>query len=355
MSIINSTIKNILPLDEVAMEKAQRRQNSLLKPKNSLGLLEKLTVQLSGIYRSEKLNMPQKAILIFGADNGVYEEKVSKDKQSLTKWHFPNLSQNYSAIGSICQHTNTKIFSIDLGIKGDYIDVDKESLILSEKISYGTENMTSNMSMTVENAQKSIEIGIRYTDNAIKSGYNMIFIGEMGIANTTPATAIVSVITGKNPAEITGRGSGIDDEYLKNKINAIQTAIEKNKVNRYDYMDIISKIGGYETGAMLGVILSCCANHIPVILDGLITYSAAMLANLISPITKDYMIPSHITREKAGSYALDYLGFTPPLDADICLGEGYGGVLYSQIIESAIFSYNTMAVFDEIIVKNGEI
>ena len=154
MNIITSTIKNILPLDEVAMEKAQRRQNSLLKPQNSLGLLEKLTVQLSGIYRSEKLNMPQKAILIFGADNGVYEEKVSKDKQSLTKWHFPNLSQSYSAIGSICQHTNTKIFSIDLGIKGDYIDVDKESLILSEKISYGTENMTSNMSMTLENAQK---------------------------------------------------------------------------------------------------------------------------------------------------------------------------------------------------------
>ena len=355
MSIINSTIDKILPLDEISKEKAQKRQNTLLKPPNSLGVLEKLTVQLSGIYRSENLSMPKKAILIFGSDNEVYEEKVSKDKQSLTKWHFPNLTQSYSAIGSICQQTNTKIYAIDLGIKGDFSGEGIEKSIINEKISYATENMTKNSSMTLENAQKSIEIGIRYADNLIKNGYNMIFVGEMGIANTTPATAIISAITGKNPREITGRGSGINDQYLKNKISAIQRAGERHKVNKNDYMDILSKIGGYESGAMLGVILSCCANHTPVVLDGLITYSAAMLANLINPICKDYMIASHRTREKAGNYALEYLDFNPPLDVDLCLGEGYGAVLYSQIIESAIFSYNNMANFDEVIAKLGEI
>ena len=355
MSIINSTIDKILPLDDIAMEKAEKRQNSLLKPPNSLGILEKLTVQLSGIYRNENLTMPKKAILIFGSDNEVYEEKVSKDKQSLTKWHFPNLTQTYSAIGSICQHTGTKIFAVDLGIKGEFSGKGIEETIIDEKISYGTVNMTKDRAITVENAHKAIEIGIRYADNIIKSGYNMIFLGEMGIANTTPATAIVSVITGKNPREITGRGSGIDDKYLENKISAIQRASERHKVNKDDYMDILSKIGGYETGAMLGVILSCCANHIPVVLDGLITYSAAMLANLINPFTKDYMIASHRTREKAGNFALEYLGFNPPLDVNLCLGEGYGAVLYSQIIESAIFSYNNMAKFDEVIAKLGEV
>ena len=217
MSIINSTIDKILPLDEISMEKAQKRQNTLLKPSNSLGVLEKLTVQLSGIYRSENLSMPKKSILIFGSDNEVYEEKVSKDKQSLTKWHFPNLTQSYSAIGSICQHTDTKIYAIDLGIKGDFSGEGIEKSIINEKISKSSNNMTKDRAMTVENAKKAIEIGIRYADNLIKNGYNMIFLGEMGIANTTPATAIISAITGKNPREITGRGSGIKQDKCYTK------------------------------------------------------------------------------------------------------------------------------------------
>lgn len=342
-NLIKETIHNIKKLDTISMQLAKNRQDSLLKPKNSLGKLEDITVRLAGIYKNHNLKNLKKAILVFGSDNDVFEEKVSKDNQSLTAWHFPNLTQKYSALGSICDYTNTKILAIDLGIKTD----EKVKNVIDEKISYATKNMTKGTSMTKEQAEKSIEIGITYANNLIKDGYNMIFIGEMGIANTTPASAIISVISELSPDIITGRGSGIDDIFLKNKINTIKQAIKINKPNKDDFMDVLMKIGGYETGAMLGAILSCSSSNTPIVLDGVITYSAAMLAYKVNPITKDYMIVTHKTREKAGIFALDYLGFTPALDLNLCLGEGYGAVIFSQIIDSAIYSYNTMATFEE--------
>lgn len=344
MNLIEQTIKNIKPLDEKSMQLATKRQDSMVKPPKSFGILEKITIQLAGIYKNPKLSQLKKAILIFGSDNDVYEENLSKDKQGLTAEHFPNFVKNYCAIGSICEYTNTKVLAIDVGIKTD----EKLDGIIDEKIAKATRNMTKGPAMTVSQAEQSIEIGIKYANFLINQGYNMIFLGEMGIANTTPPSAIISCVTGKDPKDVTGRGSGINDELLKNKINAIKKALEINKPKKDDYMDILTKIGGFETGAMLGAILACSANNIPIMLDGLITYSATILAKLANPLTMDYVLPSHITREKAGKYALEYLELNPPLDIDMCLGEGYGAVLYSQIIDGAIYSYNTMKTFDEL-------
>ena len=345
MNIIDDLINNIKPLDKESMKKAEERQNNIIKPQKALGVLENITIQLAGIYKTSNLTMPKKAIITFGSDNGFYEENVSKDNQSLTAIHFPNFVQNYSAIGSICEYTHTKLLAIDIGINSDKKLSDE---IIDEKIAKSTKNITKTHSMSKEQAIKSIKTGINYANKLIDEGYNFISLGEMGIANTTIATAIVSCITDKSPDEITGRGSGINDDILKNKINAIKKSLKINKPIKNDYMDILIKIGGFETGGMLGVILACCARNTPVILDGLITYSAAMLAKLITPITTDYLICSHKTREKAGNFALEYLNLTPPLNLDLCLGEGYGAVMYSQIIESAIYSYNTMKTFKQL-------
>lgn len=349
MNSINKVINNISALDSLSMDKARNRQNHLLKPKNALGKLEEITIQLAGIYKTDDLPKLKKAIICFASDNGVYEENVSKDKQELTAMHFPNFLKNYSAIGSICEYTNTKLIAIDVGINTDK----KLNGIIDEKITKGTKNMTKERSMTKNQAIKSINVGIKYANTLINEGYNIISIGEMGIANTTPATAIITLLKGIDAKYITGNGSGIDENRFKNKVNSINNSIKLLNPDKSDYIDILSSIGGFETGAMLGVILECSHRRIPVILDGIITYSAMLLAYIACINTFDYLFFSHLPKDNSAKYFLDIINHKkiPYLDLSLSLGEGYGAVLFSQIIESAIYSYKTMKTFEEVNMK----
>ena len=208
--------------------------------------------------------------------------------------------------------------------------------------------MAKGPAMTRAEAEKCIEIGIEMAEKCIQDDYTLIGIGEMGIANTTPSTAIISVFDNCDPSEITGMGAGLKKELLKHKANVIRGAIELNKPNPKDAIDVLSKVGGFEIGAMAGVILGCAANRVPVVLDGFISYAAALIAYNINPRTKEYMIASHLSAEPGAKKALSMMGLEAFLDMGMRLGEGSGAALAFNMIEAANFVYKNMATFDEI-------
>lgn len=208
--------------------------------------------------------------------------------------------------------------------------------------------MAKGPAMTRQEAIRAIEIGIEMSEKYIQEDYKVIGIGEMGIANTTPSAAIISVIAGCDPQEVTGMGAGLKKELLAHKAQVIRTAIEINQPNPTDGIDILQKVGGFEIGSMAGVILGCSANRVPVVLDGFISYAAALIAVNINPRCKDYMIASHYSAEPGAKKALELLGLDPFLKMDMRLGEGSGAALAFNMIEAANYVYKNMLTFDEV-------
>ena len=237
--------------------------------------------------------------------------------------------------------------AVDVGINHS----EKLDGVLDYKIRMGTSNMAKGPAMTREEAIKSLEIGIEVCENQIKRGYNLIGIGEMGIGNTTPSSAIIAAINECDPSNVTGIGSGLKKERIAHKANTIRKAIELNKPNPKDGIDVLSKVGGFEIGAMAGVILGCSANKIPVVLDGFISYAAALIAYTIDESTKDYMIASHSSAEPGTQTALEILGLEPILNMDMRLGEGSGAALAFNLIEASKYVYENMDTFDQTIME----
>ena len=344
MNLLISISRNIYPLDERSKIRCKEKWDNLIHPKDTLGRLEGITEQLSGIFGSSVLEDDmKKCIIAFGSDHGVYEEGVSPQVQDITRLQFKNFTNGKCAVATLAKYNKVDMVAVDVGINSD----DEIPNVLNYKIRKGTRNMYHEAAMTSDEAVKSIEIGIIVAEKCIVDGYKIIGIGEMGISNTTPATAIVSVMSGKDPLELCDVGSGLSEDKLKHKADVIRHAIEINNPNPTDSIDMLSKIGGYEIGAMAGVILGCAANRIPVVLDGYISYSAALVAYRINPRCMDYVIPSHKSSEKGSETALELLKIKPYIDMDMRLGEGTGAALMMSLIDSAVYTYNHMAKFDE--------
>lgn len=344
MQLLNNTVEKIHPLNELYMKESKTRLDRLIKPKESLGKLEDLCIQLAGIYEKKYFDTDKKVVIAFAGDHGVYEEGVAPDPQDITKLQFPNFTKGICGVGALSKFANSDVIAVDLGINTD----DKLEGVLDYKIRKSTSNMAKGPSMTREEAIRCLEVGIEVANDCIEKGYKIIGIGEMGICNTTPSSAIVSVIAECDPEEVTGIGAGLKKERIKHKANVIRKAINLNKPDKFDGLDILSKVGGFEIGGMAGVILACAANRIPVVIDGFISYAAALIAYTINPMTKDYMIASHISAEPGTQKALEILKLSPMLNMDMRLGEGSGAALAFNIIEAANFTYNNMATFDEI-------
>lgn len=344
MQLLEYTVGKINPLSELHMIAAKERLDRLIKPVGSLGKLEDICIQLSGICEKKYFEIDKKAIIAFAGDHGVYEEGVAPDPQKITKLQFPNFTKGICGVGAISKFVNADVIAVDLGINTD----EKLDGVLDYKIRKGTCNMAKGPAMTREEAIRSLEIGIEITNDLIAKGYNLIGIGEMGICNTTPSSAIVSVIADCDPVEVTGIGAGLRKDRVLHKANTIRRAIELNSPNRLDGVDILSKVGGFEIGGMAGVILSCAANRVPVVIDGFISYAAALIAYTINPTTKDYMIASHTSAEPGAKKALEILKLNPMLNMDMRLGEGSGSALAFNIIEAGNYAYNNMATIDEV-------
>ena len=344
MSLIESICKNIYQLDTRFMEQAQARQDRLIKPQGSLGKLEDISIQLAGIYGSKYFDTTKKIVLSFACDHGVYEEGVAPNNQNITLLQSMNFPKKINGVGTISKFVGSDVQLIDVGINCD----EPIEGVIDCKIRKSTSNMAKGPAMTRQEAIRAIEIGIEMSEKYIQEDYKVIGIGEMGIANTTPSAAIISVIAGCDPQEVTGMGAGLKKELLQHKAQVIRTAIEINQPNPTDGIDILQKVGGFEIGSMAGVILGCSANRVPVVLDGFISYAAALIAVNINPRCKDYMIASHYSAEPGAKKALELLGLDPFLKMDMRLGEGSGAALAFNMIEAANYVYKNMLTFDEV-------
>ena len=344
MSVLENISKNIDSLDCTSIEQARKRLDRLIKPQGSLGKMEDICMQLAGIHKSKYFDTSKKVVVAFGADHGVYEEGVAPDPQSITYMQFPNFTKGICGVGVISRFVGADVVAVDIGVNCDH----ELEGVLNYKIRKGTSNMAKGPAMSREEAVKCLEIGIEMAEDCIKKGYNLIGIGEMGICNTTPSSAIISVIDNCDPEVVTGIGAGLKKERVKFKADTIRKSIELNKPNPEDAIDILSKVGGFEIGGMAGVILGCSANRIPVVLDGFISYAAALLAYKINPKTREYMIASHSSAEPGTQKALDILNLDPVLNMGMRLGEGSGAALAFNIIEASNYTYKNMATFDEI-------
>jgi nicotinate-nucleotide--dimethylbenzimidazole phosphoribosyltransferase len=348
MQLLQKTIHKIERLDEEMMAKARARMDSLIKPPNSLGKLEDIAVQLVGITRNFNPGIDQKAVIVMAADHGVYEEGISSNPQEVTLAQTLLFPKGLTGVCALSRVSRANVVAIDIGVKGKIPD---DAGVIKRKIKNGTDNMTKGPAMTREEAIKSLEVGIEIVNQETKKGINLLGTGEMGIGNTTASTAVLSVLGNCDPLEITGCGAGVGKGGIEHKAEVIRKAIETNKPNPADAIDVLARVGGLEIGGMAGVMLGAAANRIPVVVDGYISTVAAIIAASIEPKTKEYFIASHASAEPGGRMASELLGIEPMLRMDMCLGEGSGAALAFPIVEAAASVIKHMATFAEVGMK----
>jgi len=345
MRLLEETVQKIERLDEEMMEKARERMDNLIKPPKSLGRLEDIAAQLSGITGKLYPVIDQKAIITMAADHGVFEEGISSNPQEVTFAQTLLFQRGLPGVCAISKVSGAEIIAVDIGIKGEIPD---DAGVIKRKIKNGTDNMAKGPAMTRAEAVRSIEVGIEMVNQEAKKGVDLLGTGEMGIGNTTPSTAILSVLRNCDPLEITGRGAGVGEGGIEHKAAVIRKAIEMNKTNPADGIDVLAKVGGLEIGGMAGVMLGAAANRIPIVVDGYISTVAALIAASIEPKAKEYFIASHASVEPGARLANELLGIEPMLSMDMCLGEGSGAALAFPIIDAAVSMVKNMATFAEV-------
>jgi len=341
METLRRTVEGIRPLDTRLMKEAQNRLNNLTKPKGSLGRLEELARRIVGITGKESPPLDKKVIFTMASDHGVTEEKISLFPQEVTAQMVENFLRGGAAINVLAKEAGAKIVVVDMGVARD---LPPHSNLIIKKVGYGTKNIARGPAMSKSEVTKSVKAGIDVLEDELKtSGIDIIGTGDMGIGNTTPSSAIIACITGSRVEDVTGRGTGIGDERLRNKIRVIKKALEINRPNPEDPLDVLSKVGGYEIAGLAGCILAAASHRIPVVIDGFISSASALIAVKIAPLVKD----SHKSAEKGHQIALEYLGQTPLLDLNMRLGEGTGAVLGMGLADLSIKILTGMATFDE--------
>ena len=349
--MLKMIIAKIGELDNTAMAAAKARQDMLTKPAGSLGRLEELSIQLAGVSGKEIPEIKDKVIITMAGDHGVVEEGVSAFPQEVTPQMVLNFLYNGAAINVLAKHVGARITVVDMGVAAE---MEAHPLLVNKKVAHGTANMTKGPAMTREEAVQAILAGVEVVEAEIEKGLDIVGTGDMGIGNTTPSAAIASALTGIEPAKIAGRGTGVDDEGLKRKIDAIERALETNKPDPKDGLDILTKVGGFEIAGLVGVILGAAANRKPVMVDGFISTAAAMIAVAIAPVVRPYLISAHHSQEYGHMKMLDWLGLKPLVDLDFRLGEGTGAALGITFAEAACQILADMATFAEAGVTDKE-
>lgn len=344
MKKLEETLGQIKPLDHEVMEKTQARLDDLTKPPGSLGVLEDIAKQIAGITGHVVPDLPGKAAILMAGDHGIVKEGVAPFPQEVTPQMVLNFINGGAAMSVLTRHENAKLYVVDVGVASDLPDVPN---IIKKKVAYGTKNMAEGPAMTIEEAVKAIEVGIEVAEMAMKEGAGIIGIGEMGIGNTSPSTAIISAYSKKPVAEVVGRGTGVDDERLKIKIAAIEKSMRVNKLDLDKPLEVLAKIGGLEIAGLTGVILACAAHRIPVIIDGFISGAAAVIAGQMAPLAKEYMLGSHLSVEPGHKVMLDFLGVKPMLMMNMRLGEGTGAALAMNVVDASLKILKEMATFSE--------
>ena len=372
--ILFDTIKKIKPLDKIRMKKKENELNSLLKTPKGLGKLEELAIKLEGM--SENYKPKKKMVLVMAADNGVEHEKISKSKRVITQYVVEAMLNGKSSINALAAVYNADVKVADLGID-KRSDTKKEinltGTIEKKLMEFGTENISKEAAMSYETAVKAINTGIELVNKFVKEGYNLFATGEMGIGNTTTSSAVLKVLTNLPLDDIVGYGSGIDDKTLEHKKNVIKKAIQVNglldffeksknvegkkkirkeqgnmdfesKINFENFkteesqksiINVLAKVGGLDIAGMAGTYLGCAKNRVPVVIDGFISAVSALIAYKICPVSREFMIASHLSEEPGMKYIMKELNLEPMLFMNMKLGEGTGAVMMFPVIEGA--------------------
>ena len=345
-SILQATIGRISPVSADWRLAARKHLDNLAIPLGSLGDLLDLAEQLAAIKESLKPSVRSKAVVTMAADHGVVEEGVSAFPREVTLQMVANFVAGGAAINVLAEVAGARVVVVDMGVGSD-LDRSCAEKVLFCKVDYGTRNMAKGPAMSREQAVKSLETGIEIAGRLIEEGVELLATGDMGIGNTTPSSAILAAFSGHSAREVTGRGTGISDEALENKIRVIEKALNVNQPNPRDAVDVLAKVGGFEIGGIAGLILGAARHKVPVVVDGFISSAGALLAKHLAPASLDYMISGHRSLEYGHRLMLEQLGLKPLLNLNLRLGEGTGAALAMNLVESAAQVINKMLTFED--------
>jgi nicotinate-nucleotide--dimethylbenzimidazole phosphoribosyltransferase len=345
MTRIEQTLIQISSRERADTSRVRARLDRLTKPIGSLGRLEELTEKVAAITGKEAPKIAHKVIVVMAADSGVAAEGVSAYPKAVTAQMVANIMRGGAAINTLSRHIGARLVVVDMGVASEITPIYPQLLV--RKIGKGTGNIARGPAMSRQDAIRAVETGIEMVQVEAEKGMDIVGTGDMGIANTTPSSAIASLFTGAPVEAVTGRGTGIDDERLKHKISVIERAIEVNSPNPDDPLDVLAKVGSFEIGGIAGVILGAAARKIPVVIDGFISGASALIAVALAPKVKDYLIAAHCSAEPGHKIVLDHLGLKPLLSLDMRLGEGTGSALGISLVEAATKILSEMATFGE--------
>ena len=330
--------------DEAARKRAQQKWDNVAKPLNSLGRMEKLICRIAAIQETEDVQLMRRCALVFCADHGVVAEGVTQSGQEVTALVAQSIAEGSANVNLMAAAAQTDVFAVDMGMVGEV----NHPALIKRRIACGTKNMAIEPAMTHEQAIQAVQIGIDLVGERKARGYAMIATGEMGIGNTTASAAIASVILDASVETITGRGAGLSDAGLMRKVSTIKRAIEINQPDANDPIDVLTKLGGFEIAGMTGAFLGGMSYRIPIVIDGVISAVAALVALRICPDVAGFMLASHMSREPAGRLVMDALQLEPVIDAGMALGEGTGAVMLFPLLDMAHQVYCGKHTFDDL-------
>lgn len=333
----------VQPPDKEIRRKVLKNWDSLAKPLDGMGRFEELTARIGAILGTEDIDISRKAVLIMCADNGIVEEGVSQSGQEVTLAVVKQMAEGKSSVGKMAAVIGADTIPIDIGINC------REPLpgVLDRKIRCGTRNFVQEPAMTEEEAVCAIYTGMELVSNCKQRGYRILATGEMGIGNTTTSSAVAAALLNCEVSLVTGRGAGLNDEKLHHKRQVIETAIERYKLREAEPLTVLQTVGGLDIAGLTGICIGGAVHHVPIVLDGVISMTAALLAERIAPGTIQYLIPSHKGKEPAMEKLMEELELAPVIDGRMALGEGTGAVMMLSLLEMALQLYRSRTTFSD--------
>ncbi len=346
MSLLRQTIRNTEEIDAAAQRKMRAKTAKWAIPQGSLGRLEELPALYASLRTTHNHEVRDKVAFTMAGDHGVVAEGVSAFPQEVTKQMVQNFLSGGAAVNVLARHVDARVVVVDCGVAGE---IPPGPGLRVRKIGHGTGNIAKGPAMSTGDAVRSIELGIETLEEELPRGADLVAVGDMGIGNTTPSSAILAVLSSGNAdvREVTGQGTGVNGAALTRKQDVVAAALEVNQPDPGDPIDVLAKVGGFEIGAIAGVCLGAARHRRPVIIDGFISSAGALLAARIEPKVKGYLIASHLSTERGHRLILEELGKKPVLDLEMRLGEGTGALLAMSLVEASVKLLDQMATFSE--------
>lgn len=331
------------PYDADIYERIRRRWDMVAKPLDSMGRFEPLLAQLGAIQGTVDVRTQQAGLLVFCADNGVVAEGISQSEQSVTSVCTANIAAGRTAVGRMATLADCRIEVVDIGLNTD----EKLEGVLDCKVARGTADFYREAAMSADEALQALQCGMDLAASCRRRGDDLICLGEMGIGNTTTGSAVAAALLKMTPESVTGRGAGLDDERLRHKVEIIRETMDARKLYEADAFTVLCQVGGFDIAGMAGACIGAALYHIPVVLDGMISTVAALVAERLLPGVRDYLVPSHLSREPAAASMMRELCLHPVIDAEMALGEGTGAVLMLPLLRMAEAVYKETNSFED--------